>query len=99
MQNNLPRNVWAGQALYTPFFLYIYDWFALGLNCRWVWGSPTKHVIELYNQHVSGNHLDIGVGTGYFLVKCILPTATPRLVLVDLNPNSLAIAQKRLRHY
>jgi len=99
MRDNLPRNVWAGQALYTPFFLYIYDWFALGLNCRLAWGCPTKHIIDLYNQHVSGNHLDIGVGTGYFLNKCVFATAKPRLALVDLNPNSLTTAQKRLRQY
>ncbi|MFC2068422.1 class I SAM-dependent methyltransferase [Chloroflexota bacterium] len=99
MREKLTRNVWAGQALYTPFFLYIYNWFALGLNCRFIWECPTKHVIKLYNQYISGNHLDIGVGTGYFLEKCIFPITKPRLVLVDLNPNSLVLAQKRLVQY
>lgn len=77
----------------------VYDRLALGLTSRLVWKCPSNNILTLYNQHVSANHLDVGVGTGYFLDKCKFQVPDPRLVLVDLNPNSLAIARKRLARY
>lgn len=94
-----PERVQAGQALYTKVFLSIYDGFALGLNCRFLWKCPSHHMLELYNQYVSANHLEIGVGTGYFLDRCRFPTANPRLALMDLNPNCLEVSGKRLARY
>jgi 2-polyprenyl-3-methyl-5-hydroxy-6-metoxy-1,4-benzoquinol methylase len=55
--------------------------------------------LELYDQHVSANHLDIGVGTGYFLDHCRFPTANPRLALLDLNRNSLNKSARHLDRY
>jgi ubiquinone/menaquinone biosynthesis C-methylase UbiE len=55
--------------------------------------------LNLYNQYISSNHLDVGVGTGYFLTKCKFPTDKPRIALVDLNTNSLAVAKERLSCY
>ncbi len=93
------RTPWSGQALHTKAFLSVYDWFALGVSCRFVWQCPTGNVLKLYDEHISRNHLDIGVGTGYFLDRCRFPIEQPRLVLVDINPDSLAMAQKRLKRY
>ena len=93
------QKAWDGSEWYTNAFLGIYDWFVLGLHCRFFWGCSSKRILDLYNQHVSGNHLDIGVGTGYFLDKCRFPVDSPRLALVDLNPHSLDIARKRLARY
>jgi 2-polyprenyl-3-methyl-5-hydroxy-6-metoxy-1,4-benzoquinol methylase len=56
-------------------------------------------MLELYNRHVSVNHLDVGVGTGYFLDQCKFPTANPRLALMDLNSNCLEVSGKRLARY
>jgi 2-polyprenyl-3-methyl-5-hydroxy-6-metoxy-1,4-benzoquinol methylase len=56
-------------------------------------------MLELYDQHVSANHLDIGVGTGYFMDKCKFPGTSIRLALMDLNANSLRAASKRLIRY
>lgn len=53
-------------------------------------------MLDVYNQNVSANHLDIGVGTGYFLDKCQFPDGNIRLALMDLNVNSLRAAGKRL---
>lgn len=90
---------WSNQTLYTRILLSAYDWMALGLHCRFIWQCSADHILKLYNQHISSNHLDIGVGTGYFLDKCRFPMERPRLALMDINTNSLAMAQKRLKHY
>lgn len=94
-----PRRLWASQVLYTRWFLAAYDRIALGTTSRLIWQCPSDNIISLYNQHVSANHLDVGVGTGYFLDNCVFPSTNPRLVLVDLNLNSLTIARKRLARY
>jgi ubiquinone/menaquinone biosynthesis C-methylase UbiE len=77
----------------------VYDRLALGMMSRLVWKCPSDNIIKLYNKHISANHLDVGVGTGYFLDNCTFPAPAPRLVLADLNPNSLSIAGKRLARY
>jgi hypothetical protein len=56
-------------------------------------------ILDFYNEHITANHLDVGVGTGYFLDKCRFPSDTPRIMLLDLNPNSLNAAAKRLHRY
>ena len=88
-----------GAAAYTPFTLALYDLAVLRLSNSLVWQCPSHVLLDFYNQHVSGKHLDIGVGTGYFLDKCRFPSSTPTIALFDLNPDSLAKAAKRLRRY
>ncbi len=83
-----------GQAIYTRPFLTLYDLSMLGFFCSYIWICPSRHILGLYDQYVSANHLDIGVGTGYFLDHCKIPAANPRIALMDLNPNSLEIVQK-----
>lgn len=99
MTKNTREQVEAGIALYSRFFLSIYDWMVLGFACRFLWECPSRPMLELYNEHVSANHLDIGVGTGYFMDHCKFPVTNPRLALMDLNPNSLRAASKRLARY
>jgi hypothetical protein len=55
-------------------------------------------LLEHYNEHVSANHLEVGVGTGYFLDRCRFP-APPRIALLDANPHALAATAKRIRRY
>jgi len=93
------KRVEAGSAMYSRPFLKTYDWLALGFNCRYVWKCPSDNMLEHYNKHVSANHLDIGVGTGYFMDNCKYPADNPRIALMDLNPNPLHIARKRLTRY
>lgn len=99
MEDSNIERVKAAQSLYTKPVLAIYDWLLLGLHCRYVWRCPSHHMLELYNRHVSVNHLDVGVGTGYFLDRCKFPTASPRLALMDLNRNCLEVSGKRLARY
>ncbi len=88
----------AGQGIYTKTVLALYDLFVLGLSNRFVWRCPTRRLLELYNTYISANHLDCGVGTGYFLDHCGLP-ANARIVLFDLNRNSLNHAARRIQRF
>ena len=92
-------DVEAGQAAYTRQFLSVYDVLVLGLTCRFVWKCPSKRILDLYNRHVTGNHLDVGVGTGYFLNRCKFPSASPRVALMDLNANALEFTARRIGRY
>jgi hypothetical protein len=59
-----PADVRAGQAIFTRPMLAMYDYVVLGIFCRFVWRYPNRHILELYQDCVSANHLDAGVGTG-----------------------------------
>src|SRR5215217_7913801 len=92
------EQVKAGQAVYSKSMLGIYDWLVLRFSNRMIWRCPSKHILALYDRHVTGNHLDVGVGTGYFLDRCGFPDH-PRIGLMDLNPNSLHAAATLLNRY
>lgn len=93
------EQVLAGQAVYTKGVLAAYDFVVLGVSNRFLWKCPTQDLVAHYNKHVSGNHLDVGVGTGYFLDHCRFPATSPRVALMDLNQNSLDFAAKRIARY
>jgi SAM-dependent methyltransferase len=90
-----------GAAVYTRPVLAVYDAFVVGFSNSFLWKCPSRLLVDFYNQHVSCEHLDIGVGTGYFLDKCRFPSTSPssppNLTLMDLNPNCLQITATRLR--
>jgi hypothetical protein len=89
----------AGAAVYSRRVLSIYDPFVLGFSNTFAWRSPVRHTVAFYNRHVAGRHLDVGVGTGYFLDKCAFPRPAPEIVLLDLNANSLRATAERLKRY
>lgn len=93
------EQVAAGQAVYTKRMLGAYDLLVLGLSNSLIWKCPTQRLVEHYNKHVTANHLDVGIGTGYFLDRCKFPSPTPRVALMDLNRNSLDYAAQRIARY
>jgi SAM-dependent methyltransferase len=93
------EDIEAGQAIYSPFVLHVYDWVVLGLSNTFLWRCPTAVLRRLYDRNVSARHLDVGVGTGYFLDKAKWPVANPAITLLDLNPNSLRAALKRIARF
>lgn len=95
----LPADVRAGQAVYSRWVLAGYDLGVLWISNRLVWRCPTARLRRLYDDHVSARHLDIGVGTGYFLDKARWPTADPAVTLVDLNENALRAASTRISRF
>lgn len=93
------EQVTAGQAVYTERVLGSYDILVLGFSNQFVWKCPTQRLLQHYNQHVTSSHLDVGVGTGYFLDYCRFPSQAPRIAMLDLNQNALDFAAKRIARY
>jgi SAM-dependent methyltransferase len=86
-------------AVYTQRRLALYDALILRLSCRLLWHCPRSRLLELYDLHVGARHLDVGVGTGWFLDRCRFPVAEPQLTLLDLNDACLEKAARRLARY
>lgn len=90
----------AGQAIYTPFFLrYVYDPLVVHFANRFTWRCASRALLDLYNEHVSADHLDVGPGTGWYLEHCRFPSRSPRIALMDINANVLARSAGRLARY
>jgi len=94
-----PPEVVLGSGVYTPGILRIYDPLVLQVEVPWIWKCPPRRLVAHYDQHVGCRHLDVGVGTGYFLDQCRFPCEQPTIALLDLNPNSLAHTAARIRRY
>jgi SAM-dependent methyltransferase len=56
-------------------------------------------MLERYNRFLGRRHLDVGVGTGWYLDRSTWPVARPEITLLDLNENSLSLAARRLVRY
>jgi hypothetical protein len=89
----------AGQAVYSPLLLRVYDFYVLGFTSRMIWGCPAPRLVAHYDRNVGARHLDVGVGTGYFLDRCRFPVEKPEVVLMDMNRNSLDSSARRIARY
>jgi hypothetical protein len=98
MQTTRPRQPDSIKA-YTRLGLRLYDPLIVNMVAPHVWGCSPAILVDHYREHVTSNHADIGVGTGYFLDRCGLGSANPRLALIDLQPNCLAYTAQRLARY
>jgi 2-polyprenyl-3-methyl-5-hydroxy-6-metoxy-1,4-benzoquinol methylase len=94
-----PRQRWIAHAVYSRPMLATYDLIVLQLGNRFATRCPTGRILDLFDRHVTANHLDVGVGTGYFLDKCRFPSKAPRVALMDINLPSLNFAGRRLERY
>ena len=85
-----------GAGVYSRTSLRLYDVGVLGASNQLIWRCPSKRILASYQAGISANHLDAGVGTGYFLDRVRFPARSPRVGLLDLNPRSLIHAARRL---
>lgn len=89
-------DAYSGAAVYTKLILTIYDVYVLRFSMNWVWRCPRRHIVDLYRRNVGDHHLDVGVGTGYFLKKARVAKKSSRVHLLDMNPVPLARASRRI---
>lgn len=95
---NKESATFAGQAVYSKKVLSIYDLWVLGFSNHYLWKCPTKLISQQFIELASKNHLDVGVGTGYYL-KNHLSLIERRVALVDLNENSLESTATAIQHF
>ncbi len=99
MSSSLQPDVVAGQAIYGPLVLALYDQLVLGLSSSVFWGCSKQRMQTHYDRHLATTHCVIGVGTGCLLEDGRFPDPEPSITLVDLNENSLSKAAKRIERY
>jgi len=92
------RAIARAHAIYTPSMLALYDVLVHGLSNRFAWRCPTQDLLGLYRDNLSANHLEAGVGTGFFLDRAGR-AAFDRLVLLDINRHCLDRAGRRLARF
>jgi hypothetical protein len=85
-------------AIYTPVILSFYDVLVHGLSNRLAWKCPTRILVDLYRDNLCSNHLEAGIGTGFFIDRSGRPRLD-RLVLLDINRHCLELAARRLARY
>jgi hypothetical protein len=78
--------------------LSIYDVLVHGLSNRFAWRCPTRLLLDLYRSHLSADHLEAGIGTGFFLDRAG-PLRFDRLALVDINRHCLDRAGRKLARF
>ncbi|KAL8908876.1 MAG: hypothetical protein Q9171_005273 [Xanthocarpia ochracea] len=86
-----------GAAIYSQsWLLVIYDWWVLGIVSTYAWAcSVPDYTLPWFRNNVrKGQHLDIGVGTGYYLAKSDLTGV--QVTLADLNQDALDATKNRL---
>jgi ubiquinone/menaquinone biosynthesis C-methylase UbiE len=84
--------------VYSPWTLPLYDLVAFKINCRFLFRVSASEVVAMFDRNVSPDHLDVGVGTGYFLDNC-RTAADQAITLADLNEHSLRHAARRLDRF
>src|SRR6266550_679287 len=88
-------NTESGASVYSPTILKLYDFGVLGLSNRFVWQCPTKTVLlPFYKEHLGLKHLDVGVGTGFYIARASL-TRSHQVSLLDLNEIACELRQLR----
>ena len=94
-----PSQLIKSQRYFNRVTLLFYDLILYGFISEHAWGCPKKTLDAHYSSHITANHLDVGVGTGYLLDRVIFPSATPRLALMDLSLSCLTKTLNRLARY
>jgi ubiquinone/menaquinone biosynthesis C-methylase UbiE len=84
---------------YQATSLAFYDYLILHLSTQYIWKYPLPVLQSLYDEHLSSNHLEIGVGTGYLLDYCQSIHQGHTITLMDLNLLPLQRTRQRLRRY
>jgi SAM-dependent methyltransferase len=83
-----------GQRDYNRFFLHLYNPIVFRVG-KVVWHVPKAAMLAPYRRYTSGNHLDVGPGTGYWLQHANLAPGS-RVTILDPNRSVLRHVARRL---
>ncbi|MBE3050309.1 class I SAM-dependent methyltransferase [Candidatus Bathyarchaeota archaeon] len=79
--------------------LPLYDVMVLDINCAYAWSAPVSTtLLPFWRAHFSDNHLDIGVGSGFFPSTVLgdAESADQKLTIWDLSTTALAKTKRRV---
>lgn len=92
---SLANRTSVSQSYFNPWLLLFYDIALFRFISPCLWGCSKALLIDRYNSLCGRKHLEVGVGTGYLLVKCHSPIE--QLGLMDLSQACLNKTARRLR--
>jgi hypothetical protein len=56
-------------------------------NCNHLlWRCPTASIRALYDRNAGARHLDVGVGTGYYVGRCPIPRSHSSISILTVSP-------------
>lgn len=72
-----------------------YDFLVNDINCNYAWRCNKSNIFNLYKNNIKSNHLEIGPGSGYFLMQND-NLKIRNLYLMDINQPILNESKKNL---
>ena len=90
-----PSALPASAAAYNKVALMVYDLWVTHFSNRYVWRCPVEVHRDHYRKFIAKRHLEVGVGTGYYLSSATLREVN-HVALLDPNPVCLAAAKRRV---
>lgn len=87
-----------GSQVYTPLTLKLYDWWVLSISNRFVWRCPTEQILlPHFQRYLATNHLDIGVGTGYYPAQSsdLLKKSRCWTSILSVSTQQLNVSERR----
>lgn len=91
------QRMWLGQLFFSSMSHYLYDIGLYRFVTQKIWRCPRSRLMDNYVENISDNHLEIGVGSGFFLQHTLCADFVRRLVLLDLNRRCLSKSAARLK--
>ena len=87
-----------GQSGYNRWLLKAYDRLIIGRIGPFVWRCPGPPLLGNYERNIRDGHLDVGPGTGWFLLRSGLPEGA-RVTIMDPNTTVLDFAAAKLGRF
>src|SRR3954465_4524842 len=87
-----------GQSGYNRALLRVYDRLIIGRIGPFVWRCPGPPLLGNYERNIRDGHLDVGPGTGWFLLRSGLPEGA-RVTIMDPNTTVLDFAAAKLGRF
>jgi hypothetical protein len=87
------------QQFFNKGTLLVYDFVLYGVISKYAWGCSIERLDSHYRNHLSSNHLEVGVGTGFLLNRAVFGLPHPRVALMDLSPACIETTARKISRY
>ena len=93
------RAIMRSQKFFNKATLFVYDFVLYGVISKYAWGCSIGRLHSHYRDHLSPNHLEVGVGTGFLLNRAAFDSPRPRIALMDLSPECIESTACKIARY